>query len=78
MFSESVEALEKLPNKPESFAEYAVQKLVGHTLASLAVQDGSMAMPIPGMCSDLAPSEGIKDLPPSPTIYAWFLVCDSP
>ena len=78
VFSESVEALEKLPNKPESFAEYAVQKLVGHTLASLAVQDGSMAMPIPGMCSDLAPSEGIKDLPPSPTIYAWFLVCDSP
>ncbi|NQU61941.1 MAG: hypothetical protein HQ512_12490 [Rhodospirillales bacterium] len=71
VFSEAVEALEKLPNKPESFSEYAVQKLVGHTLVSLASQDGSFATPIPGMCSNLAPDERIKKLPPTPTVYTW-------
>jgi len=73
-FREAVEALEKLPNTPESFAEYAVQKLVGHVLATLAIPDASMTPPVPGMCSQLDPHEGIKELPPTPTIYAWFLI----
>jgi len=72
VLSEAVEALEKLPNKPESFSEYAVQKLVGHTLAFLAVQDGPLSTPIPGMCSTLDPDERIKELPPSPPVYTWF------
>jgi tetratricopeptide (TPR) repeat protein len=72
-FSRVVEALETLPNRPESVAEYAVQKLVGHALASLAEPE-SVAAVIPGMCSNLEPSEGIKELPPTPTVYAWFLV----
>ena len=74
VFFQAVEALERMPNTPESFAEYAVQKLVGHTLAWLAVPDGPNAMPVPGMCSNLEPSEGIKQLPPSPTVQAWFLL----
>jgi hypothetical protein len=71
--TEAVEALEKLPNRPESFAEYAVQKLVGHTLAWLASPEGH-ATPVPGMCSNLDPDERIKQLPPAPTVQAWFLV----
>jgi hypothetical protein len=73
-FREAVEALETLPNTPENFAEYAVQKLIGHTLATLAIPDASMTPPVPGMCSRLDPHEGLKELPPTPTIYAWFLV----
>ena len=70
---EAVEDLEKLPNRPESFAEYAVQKLVGHTLAWLS-DAGGHAEPAPGMCSNLDPDERIKELPPAPTVQAWFLV----
>jgi len=70
VFTECIEALEKLPNKPESFSEYAVQKLVGYTLASVTVKDGPLATPIPGMCSNPDPDKRIKELPPSPTIMS--------
>ena len=39
LFAKVVAALEELPNTPESFDEYAVQKLVGHTLASTTLSD---------------------------------------
>jgi hypothetical protein len=74
IFGEVVAQLEKLPNKPESFAEYAVQKLVGHVLAALAMPDKSLPAPLPGMCSNLSPHEGIKEIPPGPSAYAWYLV----
>jgi tetratricopeptide (TPR) repeat protein len=75
VFREAVAGLEKLPNKPESFAEYAVQKLVGFVLAYLATEEDTlMATPSPGMCSALNPNEGIRQLPPTPTIYTWLLV----
>jgi len=70
VFNKVVAALETLPNKPESFSEYAMQKLVGHTLASLAIPDKSLAAPVPGMCSDPNPHQGIKELPPTPPVYA--------
>jgi hypothetical protein len=66
--------MEKLPNKPQSFSEYAMQKLVGHMLASLVFPDQSLPPLVPGMCSDPNPHQGIKELPPTPAVYAWFLV----
>jgi tetratricopeptide (TPR) repeat protein len=74
VFAECVVALEKLPNKPESFSEYSVQKLVGCALASVAVGDASVVAAFPGMCSNPDPDKRIKDLPPSPTIMLWYLV----
>jgi tetratricopeptide (TPR) repeat protein len=73
--SDAVAALSGMPNRPDSFAEYAVQKLVGHTLAWLADPDGH-ARPIPGMCSQLTPNEAIKQLPPAPASHLWFLLYD--
>jgi hypothetical protein len=63
--------LEELPNTPESFAEYAAQKLIGHTLSALSVPGGSLEVR-PGMCSDLEPNEAIGQLPPTPRVYMWF------
>jgi hypothetical protein len=74
VFREVVEALEMLPNRPESFAEYAVQKLAGHVLASLADRAAPLTPPLPGMCSNLAPSESIKTLPPTPAACLWFFL----
>ena len=68
--------LETLPNTPDSFAEYAVQKLVGHTLSVLTIAErlGQVREIPPGMCSDLKPHEAIKGLPPTPRIYMWFFL----
>jgi tetratricopeptide (TPR) repeat protein len=73
-FAEVVKTLETLPNRPESFAEYAVQKLAVHVLAFLADRGGPLATPFPGMCSNLSPSEEIKQLPPTPTVCAWYFL----
>ncbi len=63
VFEDVVTELQALPNKPESFAEFALQKLVGHTLASLA-SPNSVADYVAGMCSDLSPHKDIGTLTP--------------
>lgn len=73
LFAEVVARLQTLPNVPDSFEEYAVQKLVGHTLSELA-SPGSVADYVPGMCSDLSPSKELGTLQPVPTIITWFLL----
>lgn len=72
VFSKAVEELEKLPNTPESFSEYAVRKLLGHTLSAIVNQSGTLATPIPGMCSKLDPDIRIKELPPTPDTFIWY------
>lgn len=74
LFSEVVAALQNLPNKPESFAEYAVQKLVGHTMSSLVFPDGENAKYLPGVCSELSPSKDLSTMPPVPPVFTWFLL----
>jgi tetratricopeptide (TPR) repeat protein len=75
LLTEVVAKLQTLPNVPDSFEEYAVQKLVGHTLSELA-SPGSVAEYVPGMCSDLSPNKEIGSLQPIPTIITWFLLHD--
>lgn len=73
VFAKAVSDLEKLPNKPESFSEYAVQKLVGHVLSHLT--DPNKVLEIrPGMCSDLKPDERIRELPPTPPAFLWLFL----
>jgi hypothetical protein len=72
-FGSVVEELQTLPNKPESLSEFAVQKLVGHTLSALA-SPGGVADYVPGMCSEPSPSKNIGQLPSIPQVFTWYFV----
>jgi tetratricopeptide (TPR) repeat protein len=74
LFLDVAAELQALPNKPESFDEYAVQKLAGHTLSVLVTPGGTLADYVPGMCSDLSPHKDISTLPPVPPVYTSYFV----
>jgi tetratricopeptide (TPR) repeat protein len=74
IFADVVAKLQSLPNKPESFAEYAVQKLVGHTMSSLVFPDGENAVYLPGVCSETSPNKDLSTMPPVPAVFTWFLL----
>lgn len=73
LFFDIAAELQTLPNKPESFAEYAVQKLVGHTLSALVTPE-TVADYMPGVCSELSPHKDISTLPPVPTVFILYFV----
>lgn len=73
LFFDVAADLQTLPNMQESFAEYAVQKLVGHTLSAL-VTPQTVADYMPGMCSELSPHKDIGALPPMPPLFTLYFV----
>lgn len=74
LFFDVAADLQTLPNKPESFAEYAVQKLVGHTLSALVTPHEMQADYMPGMCSELSPHKDISTLPAMPPVFTLHFV----
>ena len=71
-FRESIDALEKLPKEPRRFSEIAVGKLIGHTIAFLALEETSLGEPSPGICSNPNPDKRISQLPETPLAYTWY------
>jgi len=73
-FAEAVRICDDLPNTSDAFAEYAVHKLIGHTLTYITRDICDLAPPPYGSCSNLHPSDGLAELTATPKVFLWFLL----
>lgn len=69
---EVVNELQTSSNSPDSFPEYAVQKLIGNMMRSLLPDSPSSY--VEGMCSDPYPNRDFNSMPAVPPIFYWHLL----
>jgi tetratricopeptide (TPR) repeat protein len=71
---EAFEALSSLPDRPNSYDEFAVRKLVSHIVMYLGSSDSILVEPQPGMCSNTAWDKTLLTLPRTPEDYCWMSI----